>query len=238
MQDLDPVVIDTILYGSGESRNIEFKPAFDWDTKEAPKNQKAETTRALLALSNTPGGGYVIIGITQIRNNQGKTETLKKIGVSDEVLKSYGNPDVIGRFVSNYTSYRVKFEIQSSEVSISGEQRRFIAIKVKESTKALPVICKKEYIDQKSHKQWLKEGAVYIRAMTYPIESREIRSIEEWEELILRLLSYKEGIMHDELEILFRQLDKQSGQRHRVTPEKIYDASKFLDLLKRDNLYE
>ena len=62
MKPLTGYMINTIQYGT-EIRNNEFKPPDGWFKTKI--HYKFELTRAALAMSNTPEGGYIFIGIKQ-----------------------------------------------------------------------------------------------------------------------------------------------------------------------------
>jgi len=52
----------------------------------------------------------------------------------------------------------------------------------------------------RDHRCRLEKGDLYIRSISKPVESRKIRTNEEWNELLLRLLSKKEKIVYNDLQ--------------------------------------
>jgi hypothetical protein len=194
VKKLTPYMINVIQYG-GETRNDEFKPPMGWF--KANKKRKFALLRAALALTNTPGGGYIYIGISQ-RRDRTKGLISKRRGLDDNQYNSFCSPDDIGRFFRNKSSHSIEFTLHSGVVKINNRDKRFVVMRIFESKNYLPVTCTWNNTSSQQECRLVKD-AIYIRSFVEPIESKRISTIEEWEEMMRRLLSYKESILHKDL---------------------------------------
>jgi len=100
MKPLTDEMINYIQYGT-EVRRWEFKPRMAWTNSQ--KKRKYEITKAVFALSNTTGGGYIIVGISQKRDHSQGTN-YERIGLYTRQYNTFNNDDDIGRFLSEKTN--------------------------------------------------------------------------------------------------------------------------------------
>lgn len=232
MKDLDQDMKAQIAYGS-ESRRWEFKPRMIWGRGQ--ENKKSEIAKAALALSNISGGGFIIIGISQNRDRSGGVKYLR-LGLADGQFLSFDNEDDIGRFFKERASHSIKFEVFGGEVLIPPYSKKFIAIQIYESQASIPVVCAHEYKPhaKRNSQARLIKGALYIRSISSPIESRPITTQEEWDEMVNRLLRYREEIVHRDLIAICENINKIKS-KERLPQKRSADSSKKYDrFLKRD----
>ena len=229
MQPLTTEMKNFIEYGT-EERRWEFKPPMAWTKGRVKK--KFEITKAVLALSNISGGGNIIFGIFQKRDRSNGIE-FEKRGLNTRQFNTFNNEDDIGRFLNGKASQELKFEIFGGEVE--NLHKKFIILKIYESKKAYPVICTQDY-PTKDNKCRLNKGYLYIRSISNPIESRSILSAEEWDELILRLLTRKEEIIYKDLNAICSNLKTKKKQPIITKKKSKLSSSKYEAVLKRDKL--
>ncbi|MDD5083340.1 MAG: ATP-binding protein [Candidatus Moranbacteria bacterium] len=171
-------IFEVINHGS-EEVNIEYKDSMDWSLDET----RWKIIQAVLAMSNTKDGGYIVIGVEE------REKVFYAKGMSEEYFKSF-NHDHLSNVLSEYCDPNIQFRVLSDVAEIDDEKRLFIVIEVSESMQ--PVICKKLALRSKKEKAFpeniaLRKNAIYIRSKT-PIESREIASAHEWREFIERIV--------------------------------------------------
>lgn len=229
MKPLTQDMIDFIRSGT-ETRRWEFKPPMAWSNRQ--RKRKSELTRTALALSNISGGGYVVIGISQKRDRRNGIVFDRK-GLQTYQFRSFDNPDDIGRFFNERSSQRIKFEIFGGEIQLDTTDKKFIVIQIFELKSFIPMFCTKEFRPREPYARLVKY-AIYIRSISDPVESKIISSQEEWEELILRLLKYKEEILYKDLmsicHIIHRgkKLSKKKiGRKEAVGYTKVLKRDKF-----------
>lgn len=194
MKKLTPYMINAIQYG-GETRNDEFKPPTG--LFKAKKHHKMVIAKAALAMVNTPNGGNIFIGISQKQDRSGGVIFYRR-GVNNREYNSFNNPDDIGRFLNPKSNLPINFDVHGGEVSIKGIAKKFIVIRIYESKIYIPVYCTIDY-RPRTKRFKLCKNAIYIRSLSEPVESKIISTREEWEEMIRRLLTYKEEILHKDL---------------------------------------
>lgn len=194
MKKLTDYMINAIQYGD-ETRSDEFKPPMGWF--KTKRHQKMIIAKAALAMVNTPNGGNIFIGISQKQDRSGGVIFYRR-GINNRQFCSFNNPDDMGRFLNPKSNLPIKFEIHGGEVPIEGMMKKFIVIRVYESRTYIPVCCTINY-KPRTKRFKLCKNAIYIRSLSDPIESKIISSREEWEEMIRRLFTYKEKILHKDL---------------------------------------
>jgi hypothetical protein len=197
MKNLTEEMVNYIQYGTDEDRQWEFKPPVDWNNPQC----RAEIAKNIFALANIPNGGFIIFGISQSQNRK-LEKIFTKNGLSNKQFNSFNSTDDVGRYLQGKSNLEVKFNIHGGSIKIDEADRKFIVFQVFESELALPVIC---IFDSG---EICKNGSLYIRSLSNPIESRIIKLNEEWEELILRLLSRKEGIINRDLRALLSNVKR------------------------------
>lgn len=230
MKPLTTDMTDVILYGT-ESRRWEFKSPRGWH--RAQKKRKSELTRAALALSNISGGGFIVIGISQKRDRTHGV-VLKRKGLTARQFSSFNSPDDVARFFNARSNQTIKFEIYGGQVQFDDGNKNFVVIQIFESKKFIPVICTQDFKPRERNCRLVKE-TIYIRSISEPIESRAISTQEEWEEMILRLLTHKEKILHTDLMTICKSI----MPKKRITPKKKVSKKsekEYEKFLKRDKL--
>jgi hypothetical protein len=218
-----------IQYGT-EERQWEFKPPMFWGNSR--QERKYEITKAVYALSNTTNGGYIVIGILQKMDRNNGVQ-FKRVGLTTRQYNSFDNDDDIGRFINAKANQGIKFEIYGGKVSINNNETSFIVMKIFESSDSTPVICTFNNNSKNPHNR-LNVGCLYIRTINNPIESRVIRTSEEWKELIRRLLIRKEEILFDDLSIICKNFPRTKD--HQVKKMIKSATSEYDKFLKRDKL--
>ena len=147
------------LAGWSERRDLEFKSGLAWDAL------KPKLVRGALALSNTEGGGYIIVGIGE----DGDGLSHKPDGMPKEVARAYSQ-DGVSDHINSFADPPIDIEVRHLEDG----GKFFVAIKVHESATG-PVICKKGG-------DGIRRGALYYRShrmqQSSPVESsHEMREI-------------------------------------------------------------
>ncbi|MFC2099209.1 helix-turn-helix domain-containing protein [Candidatus Bipolaricaulota bacterium] len=133
--------LQTVIAFGREQRGIEFKgPGTRTD-----KAFMGKVVRAMLGMANKPGGGFVIIGVTD------DGTTLAPAGLSAAELATW-NYDDLASSVTNYADPYVDFTIEAVEA----DGRTYAVVEVREFDE-LPIICKR------SLDPTLREGAMYVR---------------------------------------------------------------------------
>lgn len=231
MKPLTDEMKNYIQYGT-EERRWEFKPPMAWSNNQRKK--KYEIAKAILALSNTINGGFIIFGISQKRDRSNGIEFERK-GLTTRQFNTFDNADDIGRFFNEKTNQELKFEIYGDTIQMDGKNKKFVVMQIYESQGAIPVICTCDFKTRDHHCR-IEKGVLYIRSISNPIESRMIKTNEEWEELIRRLLSRKEEILYKDLRVLYRNM--KFGEKQPITKKirKQKQSGEYDKILKRDKL--
>jgi len=231
MKKLTEYMVNTIQYGT-EARSVEFKSPMGWFRTK--KHRKSEMTKAALAMSNTPGGGIIVVGISQKRNRSSGIIFERK-GVDNRQYKSFDNKDDVARFFNGRSNQSIKFDIYGGDVRLESGTKKIIVIKIFESENFIPIICTQDFKSRSRHSRLIKD-TIYIRSISDPVESKKISSQEEWEEMIVRLLKYKEEILHKDLMIVCRSI--RGVEKKRALKKKISERAKsqYETVLKRETL--
>lgn len=231
MKRLTDEMKNYIQYGT-EERRWEFKPPMAWSNNQ--KKKKFEIAKATFALSNTTNGGFIIFGISQKRDRSNGIQFERK-GLTTRQYNTFDNEDDIGRFFNEKTNQELKFEVYGDTVLIDNQNTNFVVLQIYESQGAMPVICIYDFKSQ-DRRCRLDKGGLYVRSTSNPIESRIIRTNEEWEELIRRLLSRKEEILHKDLRVLCSNMKFDKKQPAAKKPKKLKQSREYDKFLKRDKL--
>jgi hypothetical protein len=180
----DKEILSIIDQADFEQRAREFKSPFTWGDATAIWIQE-ETTRATLALTNTPGGGRVIIGIKEDGQKQSVIQ-----GLSDVQLRSFGAYDSIKGTIDSFSTIGINFEIGWGEYkSETIESAKLVVISVAEFDR-WPAICKKDGCQHPQNRLILRVGDVYARAIKGPAAS--IRATEREMFELIQLSADKE----------------------------------------------
>lgn len=214
-----------------EETHIEYKASLRWTKK--PKKRKDviaifKIAKAMLAMSNHPNGGVIVVGEKEKGNGE-----FKPTGMSKTNYDSFKYDD-ISRYVKGLSSPQVQFTITRGVMSIDEKDRRFVIIQVTESSE-FPVICTKtERYDESRPADRkniaLRENTIYIRAKS-PIESREISNVEEWRELIYRIMEKSKSELLRRMPCSKYIKDKEPAEK-----KAIESSPKFQKQLRRDDL--
>lgn len=231
MKPLTDEMKNYIQYGT-EERRWEFKPPMAWSNSQ--KKKKFEIAKATFALSNTTNGGFIIFGISQKRDRSNGIQFERK-GLTTRQYNTFDNEDDIGRFFNGKTNQELKFEVYGNTVLVDGRNTKFIVMQIYESHGSMPVVCTCDFNSQDRHCR-LEKGGLYIRPTSNPVESRIIRTNEEWEELIRRLLSRKEEILYKDLRVLCSNMKFGKNRLMVKKPKKLKQSREYDKFLKRDKL--
>lgn len=150
---------EELINNSKESRNVEFKKSSTFESIQF------KIVKTSLALSNLEDGGFIIIGIEEIKN------TYNREGISETDLASY-TQDKVQSLVNSFAEPHINLELHLVELNA----KKFLIIQIS-SFSSIPTICIKDGSEN------LRKGGIYIRSSRMP-ESSEIRSYSEMRELI------------------------------------------------------
>jgi len=156
----EDILVQLITHGH-EERNLEYKSDVSW---KDPR-MRSKLIKSILAMSNIPNGGAIVIGVEQ------DGEAFIPKGVSEQNLKSFKQDDVSSK-VSSYADPYV--ELTVSQINYRDE--KYIVIQVKEFSE-IPVLCKKDGVEG------LQIGHLYTRPRR-KIESVPVPSQIEMREII------------------------------------------------------
>ena len=154
------ILKEFINHGS-EERNLEYKGDVSWKDK----SPQAKIIKTIMALSNIPDGGTIVIGVHK------NGEEYLPNGLSEKNFKTYtqdGVSEKTNEFADPYVEISVK--------QIIDNDSNFVIIQVKEFSD-IPIICKK------NGPEGLQRGGIYIRPRR-KIETVIIPSQVEMRELI------------------------------------------------------
>jgi len=169
--------LEELISGGKESRNVEFKEGFNWNNPKDPKIRE-ELIKAILAMSNTPTGGIIILGI----KTDTKKKTVSATGMPRKDVKSFiKNEEGIKRSVHNYGSQPARFTISQYK---SKKDKLFVVFQVSEFEK-WPIVCiRNGKTREDSGKRLVLEiNTIYVRSKTAPWSSKRAGS-QEIEDII------------------------------------------------------
>lgn len=171
MTDYDALLAK--LWMVSEEERLDFKEPFIFGKEN--KKEMYGLIQDILAMANTEGGGYIVIGR---EDNHGRG-----VDCSDEVIKSF-DPTKVHTKTKKHGKPEPRFSIYHA---ISPENTRALIIHVKEFEEHL-VICSENAHDAQN-KLLLQAGAIYIRSRTGDAESRQIMSEQDMRSLINRSIA-------------------------------------------------
>ncbi len=157
------------LWKQSEGRNIDFKAPFIFG--KAQKKEMYGLVKDILAMANTEGGGYIVIG----RKDAGEAEDC-----SQDVRDSF-DPTDVHKQTKKYGRPEPKFTITEAT---SPEGTTAIVVCVEEFEEHL-VICA-ENADCEQGKNILRAGAVYIRSKSGDASSAQVVLEQDMRSLIDR----------------------------------------------------
>lgn len=152
-----------------ESRSVEFRTGFSW-VKPEDEFHRIRLIKTILGLSNTRGGGYIILGVEDISG-----KPLDLVGCDKELAQSFVFDDVKSA-VDNYADQGINFDLHLVE----SRGRTYIIIRVVEFDE-FPVICRGTKTVQKTdgkQSQMLRRGTVYVRQSKGEPATIEVTEIE------------------------------------------------------------
>jgi hypothetical protein len=160
-----------LLAQRAESRNLDFKASFNWDTAET--DGKCELVKDILALLNTQDGGRIVIGV--------RDGDFEPVGMAGADFVSFDTTK-INEFLHRYTDPQSSCEVQ--KLTLDG--LKFVVISVLEF-KDIPIICKRAANSSKeSSRTILKLGGLYVR--TEKATSILVPTSEEMRDLLNRAM--------------------------------------------------
>jgi predicted HTH transcriptional regulator len=151
MKELTEEYIEQILSGNSENLNLEFKGSFDFISNIWAREK---LIRAILAMSNTRNGGYIVVGIEQ---KDDKSVDFSGIEAGHLTIFKSKEEDLKSK-VESFSSSPVNYEISYGRF----QNKDFILINVSEFNLSF-IICKKKG-DHKTDKI-LEEGSIYVRTL-------------------------------------------------------------------------
>jgi predicted HTH transcriptional regulator len=158
MKTLEDIIVRNIFEASdNERRNLEFKPAFKWDDPSS-NWVKEKVIRAVIGTSNSKGGGYVVIGVNELK----KEHKFEFKGLEPEQITSFEDYEGIKGIIDGYVYGFVEFQLGLAEYG--GNSYVVFAVSEFEET---PCLCKKDGQEKKQGKSYiLVKDDLYVRSKT------------------------------------------------------------------------
>jgi hypothetical protein len=139
-----------LLIAMGERQAVEFKsPAALGD-----QPSQARIARAIIALTNSEDGGWLVIGV---RENSAGLAVVE--GLTDEQLQSWQKRDHVLEQLGAYAVPWVNFDVDFEPAS-----RRCVVIRV-HAFADIPVVCSKMFEDPQNKRLILRRGGLYARSL-------------------------------------------------------------------------
>lgn len=160
MNDNNNNLITSVFSGVTENRQLEFKEGFNWESQGSAK-LRDELIKAILAMSNTPGGGSIILGIrTDTKNKKIFPEGLSQKD-SDSFIKSNEH---IKTVVHRYCQRPIEFDIRG-ERHPEDKNKLFVVFQVNEFSKWPTITVKPSTTKEDNGKvNVIENHAVYTRS--------------------------------------------------------------------------
>ena len=153
-------LISSVFSGSTETRNVEFKEGFNWEEQRSAKIRD-ELIKAILAMSNTPGGGTIILGI----RTDTKSKKIFPDGLSIKDAQSFTkSSEHIKAIVHGYCQRAIDFDLQI-EPHQEDDNMRFVVFRVVEFIK-WPIVTIKasKTKEDNDKKNVIEDRAIYTRS--------------------------------------------------------------------------
>ena len=196
------------ITGRDESRNLEFKPGFVWNDLSSRKIQE-EVIKAVIALSNTPQGGDIVLGI---KVKAGNSKIILE-GVQQTHIKYFtDNYEKVEQEIHKYCSRTPRFEIVSGSAHVAEEMKDFILIRVEEYFD-MPILTIEHGKEKEDNGKSfvISSDTLYIRTQNAPWSSRKA-TYREFEETITyaadklrRQLKMRGYIKLDDLDVKLKE---------------------------------
>ncbi len=155
-------LLELIHHGS-EERNLEYKASLNWQDSES----QAKIIKSVMAMSNIPDGGVIVIGVRKSGSDPAGMEPLHAKSFTLDALLP-----VINEYAEPFVEMSVTHVIDEEH-----DSKEFVVIQVQEFAE-IPVICKKDHKHENIH-----AGAVYTRPRRMH-ESKQVSSQTEMREII------------------------------------------------------
>jgi predicted HTH transcriptional regulator len=177
MSDID---FQKLISGGTESRELEFKPGFNW-LELSSRKLKEETIKAIISMANTKGGS-VVLGIKEDKKKRKLTvEGIKRKFVN--IFEKH-EEDILAE-VHRYCSQppNINFCWTDAE-TLSSEKKLFIIIRIAEFEE-FPILTTKPSKEKENNdKRFVIEAdTLYVRSKSAPWSSRKAKQ-GEFEEVI------------------------------------------------------
>lgn len=156
----DSNLLTSVLSGASENRRLEFKEGFNWEAQTSAK-LRDELIKAVIAMSNTPGGGSIVLGIrTDTRNKKIYPEGFSKKD-ADSFTK---NQEHVRTVIHGYCQRPIDIDIKQ-ESHPEDENKWFLVIQVSEFDKWPTVTVKPSSTKEDNGKNTVIENhAIYTRS--------------------------------------------------------------------------
>jgi predicted HTH transcriptional regulator len=164
---MDQATLERLIAARAESRCIDYKLELDWG--RADRGAKLEIIRDILAMSNTPGGGSIILGV--------RDGDFEPVGLPENAFNSFDQTRVHD-LLQNYTDPRHFCRVQ--KFVING--KRFVLLEVPEFSE-IPIICAANE-NGRDGSVILRRGQLYIR--TEAAATVALNASEDMRELLER----------------------------------------------------
>ena len=162
--------LENLLEGQSENTILEFKTDMAWNVQSLAKD--------ILAMSNMPDGGDIVIGIDD--------ETNTRRGVSAANIGTF-NYDIMKDQMSSFADPFVEFSVYSPKDS---HEKDYIVIRVK-PFREVPVICRRNGTD-------VRGGVVYYRNTNGRPQSSPVSNSNDMRDIIelaaVRMMRRKDKI--------------------------------------------
>lgn len=151
MKKIDFLVFSNLIEGGYERRDLEFKSPYKWLKKKEITPIQAMTIKGVIALSNLPLGGLLIVGVVQ------KEKKFQLKGLNKSEFDTFKDYDQIKGVIDGFVYNSISFEMEYTE---DDNDQRFIVFKVQGFEK-YPLICKKDLTI--GSQKYLDHGTIYVR---------------------------------------------------------------------------
>jgi predicted HTH transcriptional regulator len=184
MRKIEETELLGYVQATKEGRNLEFKPCLSWDDQKSRKLRE-EIIKSIIAMSNTPGGGVIILGIEHAQ--KGKKSSYKMVGATSSQIRWFGSHyEKVEKHIHESCSEPPDFEMVWGETDKvnGGKAVKFVLIFVNEFN-SLPIICSKTGSQKEDNKRdyVLREGDIYTRSYRATWSSKRCTT-KELEEII------------------------------------------------------
>jgi len=170
-----------ILEVSTENIGLEFKSSFDFEDNNWLKEK---TYRAILAMSNTRGGGDIVIGVKERADTTFNLSGLEK----DHLDKFRSKLEDLKSQIESFATEPVSYEIYDASLD---ELKHFLIIRISEFRRR-PIICRKNGRE----KDILEQGAIYIRTLKDKPSSVKIVDPLDIQDLLERSVDKEISSLH------------------------------------------